>query len=256
MYIEKRCCGEKGGFVFSEQLFPQIKAIHNLFLISIGIVGKTRTMKISGSILLMICMLSCADNAEQTREIMIVDSLSNLNTQSLKDTTVVVGLPVKIDSFIADHTVNKTNDLPAAISTINTGDTSPDALLSFAETLVGIPYVWGSTNPAVGFDCSGFITYVFSHFKIQVPRSSIDFTNVGKTVPFEQAKRGDIILFSGTNSEDTHIGHMGLVVSNNEEGLHFIHSTSGKAMSVAITKLNDQYKKRFRRISRIFSQNE
>ena len=213
-------------------------------------------MKIVAAILLLICMQSCSNNDEQTREIMIIDSLSNLNEHALKDTVIVVSDPIKVDSFVTDHTLNKSTDLPPSISTIKTGETSPDQLLKFAESLVGVPYVWGSTNPAVGFDCSGFITYVFTHFKIQVPRSSIDFTNVGNTVPFEQAKRGDIILFSGTNSEDTHIGHMGLVVSNEEEGLHFIHATSGKAMSVAITKLNDQYKKRFRRISRIFPQNE
>ena len=213
-------------------------------------------MKIVAAILLLICMQSCSNNDEQTREIMIIDSLSNLNEHALKDTVIVVSDPIKVDSFVTDHTLNKSTDLPPSISTIKTGETSPDQLLKFAESLVGVPYVWGSTNPAVGFDCSGFITYVFTHFKIQVPRSSIDFTNVGNTVPFEQAKRGDIILFSGTNSEDTYIGHMGLVVSNEEEGLHFIHATSGKAMSVAITKLNDQYKKRFRRISRIFPQNE
>lgn len=213
-------------------------------------------MKILVSILLVFSLQSCSDTDEQTREIMIIDSLSNLNEHALKDTVVVIGDPVKVDSFVTDHTLLKINDLPPSISTIKTGETSPDQLLKFAETLEGIPYAWGSTNPAVGFDCSGFITYVFTNFKIQVPRSSIDFTNVGNTVPFEQAKRGDIILFSGTNSEDTHIGHMGLVVSNDEEGLHFIHATSGKAMSVAITKLNDQYKKRFRRISRIFPQNE
>ena len=213
-------------------------------------------MKTLVFILIVFFSFSCNGDVEQTREILIIDSLSKINDHSLKDTIVVTGPPVKVDSFLTDHTVNKSNDLPPSISMINTGETNPDELIKFAETLEGVPYVWGSTNPAVGFDCSGFITYVFTHFKIQAPRSSIDFTNVGKTVPVEEAKRGDIILFSGTNSEDTHIGHMGLVVSNGEEGLHFIHSTSGKAMSVAITKLNDQYRKRFRRISRIFHQNE
>lgn len=135
---------------------------------------------------------------------------------------------------------------------IHTGSTRPDELVRFAETLIGIPYVWASSDPAVGFDCSGFITYVFTHFNISVPRSSIDFFNVGTTVPLADAKRGDLILFTGTNPMETDIGHMGLVVSNNASGLSFIHSTSGKAMGVTITPLNEQYRKRFVRISRIF----
>lgn len=129
----------------------------------------------------------------------------------------------------------------------------PDELIRFAETLTGTPYVYGSADPQKGFDCSGFITYVFRHFNIDVPRSSVDFTDVGKTVTIPEARRGDIILFTGTGEFDTDIGHMGLVVSNNDsEGLHFIHSTSGKAMGVTITPLNEGYRKRFVRVSRIF----
>lgn len=142
------------------------------------------------------------------------------------------------------------------ISAVNTGVVKAAELIQFAKTLIGVPYAWASIDPKIGFDCSGFITYVFTHFKIQVPRSSVDFTNVGLTIPFENAKSGDIILFTGTNALETSIGHMGLVVSNDKEGLQFIHATSGKAMAVTISKLNDQYKKRFIRISRIFPGNK
>jgi cell wall-associated NlpC family hydrolase len=115
--------------------------------------------------------------------------------------------------------------------------------------------VYASTNPKVGFDCSGFITYVFNHFGIAVPRSSVDFTGVGKTIPVPEAKRGDLILFTGTDSTERVVGHMGLVVANGDE-LEFIHSTSGKAMGVTITPLNAYYKKRFVRVARIFPQND
>lgn len=142
---------------------------------------------------------------------------------------------------------------------IDTKGVDPDQVIDFAETLVGIPYVYGSTDPSVGFDCSGFITYVFKHFKISVPRSSIQFTTVGKTVPVDQAKRGDIILFTDpdfSNTTSLKVGHMGLITSNENGFLHFIHSTSGKAMSVTITPFNEGYKKRFVRIGRIFPQND
>jgi len=137
-------------------------------------------------------------------------------------------------------------------SLVNTGRTTPNELVRFAETLVGTPYAWASTDPKKGFDCSGFITYVFSHFNINVPRSSIDFTRVGKTIPVREAKRGDVILFTGTNPLESTVGHMGLVVSNGDEGLQFIHSSSGKVMGVTITPLNERYQKRFVRVARIF----
>lgn len=134
---------------------------------------------------------------------------------------------------------------------IDTKNVSPELLMSFAETLLGVPYKYASTDPKVGFDCSGFITYVFNHFNIKVPRSSIDFTNVGKPLGEEQVKRGDIILFTGTDPKETHVGHMGLVVSNNDS-IQFIHSTSGKAFSVTITPLNKYYRNRLVGFRRIF----
>lgn len=131
----------------------------------------------------------------------------------------------------------------------------PNEIVNFAETLIGVPYRYGSTDPKVGFDCSGFITYVFSHFNIKVPRSSIDFTNVGKEIPPTSAKRGDIILFTGTDSTERFVGHMGIVVSNTDT-LRFIHSTSGKAYGVTITPLSNYYKGRFVKTLRLFKQND
>ena len=131
----------------------------------------------------------------------------------------------------------------------------PNDIVNFAETLIGTPYRYGSTDPKVGFDCSGFITHVFNHFNIIVPRSSIDFTNVGKEIPPTSAKRGDIILFTGTDSAERFVGHMGIVVSNTDT-LRFIHSTSGKAYGVTITPLSNYYQGRFVKTLRLFKQND
>jgi cell wall-associated NlpC family hydrolase len=124
-----------------------------------------------------------------------------------------------------------------------------DSIVNFAETLLGIPYKYASTNPAEGFDCSGFITYVFAHFKITVPRSSVDFTNTGKQINLPDAKRGDLILFTGTDSTQKIVGHMG-IVTENMDTLKFIHSTSGRQYGVTITALNDYYKGRFVKVIR------
>lgn len=130
-------------------------------------------------------------------------------------------------------------------------DSLPDQILAYAKTLIGTPYKYASINPAEGLDCSGFITNVFNHFGIIVPRSSVDFTNYGVPVNFLYAKPGDLILFTGTDSLIEIVGHMGIVTENKNGEINFIHSTSGKAYGVTITTLNKYYRKRFVKVIRI-----
>lgn len=145
------------------------------------------------------------------------------------------------------------NDIDTIVSeAINTKRTEADELVDFAETLQGIPYKYGSTNPKTGFDCSGFISYVFNHFGISVPRSSIGFTHLEKEIKLREAKRGDIILFTGTDSTKRVVGHMGIISSDKGQNHEFIHSTSGKAYSVTKTPLNRYYQGRFVKVIRIF----
>jgi cell wall-associated NlpC family hydrolase len=136
---------------------------------------------------------------------------------------------------------------------ITTGNVHPEAVVAFAESLMGTPYRYGSTDPAEGFDCSGFITYVFNHFGIKVPRSSVDFTHVGKEVPAAEAMRGDIILFTGTDSTERFVGHMGIVIANKNWELQFIHSSSGKAYGVTVSPLKGYYMGRFVKVIRVWS---
>ena len=156
---------------------------------------------------------------------------------------------------ISQHTLVTYNQDPTAALPVTvpvvTQNAKPQEIVNFAQTLIGVPYKYGSTNPAEGFDCSGFITYVFRHFNIAVPRSSIDFTNVGHEVPAANAATGDLILFTGTDSTNREVGHMG-IVTENVDSLRFIHSTSGKKYGVTITPLNEYYLKRFVKVIRIF----
>ena len=131
-----------------------------------------------------------------------------------------------------------------------------DSIIQFARTLIGTRYLYGSADPMHGFDCSGFITYVFNHFKILVPRSSIDFTNVGEEIAVPDSKKGDVILFTGTNKAEQFVGHIGIIVSNKKGKIQFIHSSSGKAKGVVITPLNDYYKARFVKVVRLSGQRE
>ena len=137
---------------------------------------------------------------------------------------------------------------------INTGAIMPDSLVAFGKSLVGTPYRYASSDPANGFDCSGYINYVFNHFGIAVPRSSVDFTDVGVEIPKDIASPGDLILFTGTDSTVRIVGHMGIVESNEHGNLLFLHSTSGKAYGVVISPLQGYYEGRFVKVIRVFPQ--
>jgi len=165
-----------------------------------------------------------------------------------------IGSVKKDSAILVVDTVNRDSVLIPA-GQIHTKNVHPQDVVDFAKTLIGVPYKYASTDPKAGFDCSGFITYVFSHFNIIVPRSSIDFTSVGKEISSAEAKPGDLILFTGTDSTEKFVGHMGLVVTNQNNQLEFIHSTSGKKYGVTITSFSDYYHSRYMKTIRIFPQN-
>ena len=67
-----------------------------------------------------------------------------------------------------------------------------NAVLEAAAELVGIPYVYASADPAVGFDCSGFVSYVYAQVGISLPRSSSAYQNLGTRIAEEDIQPGDI----------------------------------------------------------------
>ncbi|WP_214225620.1 C40 family peptidase [Pedobacter sp. B4-66] len=124
--------------------------------------------------------------------------------------------------------------------------TSPNRLLEFAKSMLGIRYRTASSSPNRGFDCSGFVNYVFSNFGFKVPRSSREFATSGEAKKLEEAKIGDVILFTGTNSRSRTPGHVGIIYSIDGDEIKFIHSSSGNKRGVTITSLDEGfYKKRF-----------
>jgi cell wall-associated NlpC family hydrolase len=202
------------------------------------------------SALCFLLLYSCGWNPPSSNEGMAADTIAIRDTFFVVDTLAAKALPS--DTQVEDQVRNNdTAMLPPAVLP-ETKNVKPADIVAFAKTLTGVPYVYGSTNPKVGFDCSGFITHVFNHFDIKVPRSSIDFTNVGKEVDTSKALPGDLILFTGTNPMERHVGHMGIVTSNANGKLEFIHSTSGKAMGVTTTELSTYYRTRFVKVIRIF----
>jgi cell wall-associated NlpC family hydrolase len=120
-----------------------------------------------------------------------------------------------------------------------------NVLILFAKNYLGIPYRYASMNPVKGFDCSGFVNYVFNNFNISLPRSSGEFKTIGTSLKPEEFKIGDILVFYGYR-DITRIGHVGIICEANGMNSKFIHSSSGKEKAVTISELNsDMYTRRF-----------
>lgn len=105
------------------------------------------------------------------------------------------------------------------------------AIISTAKKYIGVPYVWGGSTPS-GFDCSGFVQYVFNAHGISLPRVSKEQYSIGKKVSKANLKAGDLVFF---NTEGNGVSHLGIYVGNNK----FIHASSSKG--VIISSLSSSY---------------
>ena len=200
-------------------------------------------------------VITAAPVTDTMQQTLLADSISRPDTIVYHVSTDNVAKKIISTDDVAKKIISIDNVVKKDTAGIKTKSVTPDELVIFAETQLGVRYKYGSINPKVGFDCSGFITYVFSHFGIKVPRSSVDFTHIGEAVPVKEAKKGDLILFTGTNPNIRVVGHMGIVHSIDGDEIKFIHSSSGKANGVTINPLKGYYQGRFMSIRRIFPQN-
>jgi cell wall-associated NlpC family hydrolase len=150
----------------------------------------------------------------------------------------------RFSSQINEITVTKT-----FLNPTNDDDSLGDRIVSYGLEFLGTPYV-SAGNSKNGFDCSGFVYFVYNHFKIQVPRSSSQFKNFGKEIPIGDVKKGDILLFLSPTRNV--IGHLGIVTNPKGMESDFIHSTSGREMQVVITSLKKPgYTRRFVKAIRV-----
>lgn len=104
-------------------------------------------------------------------------------------------------------------------------------IVELAKKFMGVPYVWGGTTPS-GFDCSGFLQYVFKQYGINIPRLADEQYLLGEPVKTSQLSVGDLVFFS-TYLEGA--SHCGFYVGNGE----FLHTSSSKG--VRIDSLDNEY---------------
>ena len=111
------------------------------------------------------------------------------------------------------------------------GSVSGKDIVLFAEKFKDTPYLLGGTT-VEGFDCSGFILYVFNHFGLSLPRTSEEQYAVGIPIDKSELQVGDLVFFSDTYKEG--ISHSGIYVGNNK----FI---SAKSSGVKVVSLDNVY---------------
>ncbi|AGA68648.1 cell wall-associated hydrolase, invasion-associated protein [Desulfitobacterium dichloroeliminans LMG P-21439] len=126
--------------------------------------------------------------------------LSTINTEEVKKEVSTAPAPTRSKPAPA-----KAKPTPAQPQKQTAQKSSPPAvsrgageieqLLNRANGLIGVPYLWGGTTPK-GFDCSGFVGYVFKASGISLPRTSFDMYKVGTPVERNQLKPGDLVFFS------------------------------------------------------------
>lgn len=100
-------------------------------------------------------------------------------------------------------------------------------IIDFAHTFMGIPYKWGGHTPD-GFDCSGYIWYVFNEFDVELPRVARFQQREATPVEIQDLRPGDLIFFSNS----FRVNHSGIVTSNTGDTLEMIHSSSSLGISV------------------------
>ncbi len=122
-------------------------------------------------------------------------------------------------------------------------DRSP--ILQVAKRQIGVPYRYGGNTPYEGFDCSGFVSYVYKNaLGVKLPRRSIDQSKVGRVVSLSNLKAGDLLFFD--TAKRGHINHTGIYIGNGK----FIHASSGRVRGVTISDLKRGFYKRCFRVAK------
>ena len=118
-------------------------------------------------------------------------------------------------------------DLPAEVSA-PAADARYGGVVGIAMQFLGIPYRWGGADPS-GFDCSGFVMYVYAQVGVSLPHHAASQYGMGSPVSKDQLQPGDLVFFDG-------LGHNGIYIG----GGQFIHSPHTGDV-VKISSLSDSW---------------
>ena len=152
-----------------------------------------------------------------------------------------------LESTIKNHYKNTDLTIKREVAPANsynsyanpTSNAVRDKVISFAQTKLGSPYVWGATGPNT-FDCSGFVGYVFKKAaNVDLPRVSSSQAAYRPRISSMNMKKGDLVFFETTGKG--RISHVGMYIGNRQ----FIHASS-KSKRVTVSDFTGFYQDKFR----------
>lgn len=114
---------------------------------------------------------------------------ANTNTSSTTNTTSSTNTAASSSQAVSQ----------APTASTSTASASASAITSYALTFLGVPYVWGGTTPS-GFDCSGLVQYVYSHFGINLGRTTYTQQYAGTKISVASAQAGDLYFWGSYGS--------------------------------------------------------
>ena len=124
-------------------------------------------------------------------------------------------------------------NVASSVTSSASASSAGEALVNEAKKYLGVRYVYGGTSPS-GFDCSGFVYYVYKQCGYSITRTATAQNSDGSYVSRSELQPGDIIIFY--NSAKSAIGHAGIYIGDGQ----FIHASSGSG-KVVITSLSASY---------------
>ena len=99
-------------------------------------------------------------------------------------------------------------------------------IVSNAKKHLGVPYLWGGTTPS-GFDCSGFVQYIFQQSGISLPRTTSEQVTVGKSITKSNLQPGDLVFLQNTYRSG--VSHVGIYIGDGK----MIHASSSKGVTIS-----------------------
>ncbi|MEA3434472.1 MAG: C40 family peptidase [Campylobacterota bacterium] len=113
-------------------------------------------------------------------------------------------------------------------------------LLADAKYFKGGKYVWGGTTPQ-GFDCSGYVQYLYKKHNVNLPRTAWAQSKKGKSVNINELQKGDLLFFLTDKKRGIPVTHVGIYLGNGK----FIHAASKKKGIIISPVHHGYYAKKF-----------
>jgi len=155
---------------------------------------------------------------------------------------------LKQDGIAGPQTFGKIDELLGRTATVSRGniERTNQNIVDYAKKFLGVKYVWGGSTPK-GFDCSGFVKYVYSNFGVTLNRVSADQAKQGTTVKKENLQPGDLVFFN-TSGGGSRINHVGMYIGEGK----FIQSSSASSGVVISDITKGFYSNTFVTAKRVF----